>query len=84
MKQGQWLVGHSTHKAIRMRAVPGLLLQLCVWVPLLPVISRARIIILQGRRQKHAKTVSPSLCAGSSEEEMSGVSDIKRETRFLD
>lgn len=48
MSQGRWLVGHLAHEALRMRAVPGILLQLRVWVALLPIISRTRIVVLCG------------------------------------
>lgn len=75
------LAGHLTHEALRMGTVPGILLQPCVWVTFLPIISRAWIIVLQGG-DRHTKAVSPTLCAGSSEEGMPGVSDLKESKVF--
>lgn len=46
--QGVRLVGHPAHEALGVGAVPGLLLQLCVGVALLSIISRAWIVVLWG------------------------------------
>lgn len=58
---GGWLVGHPAHEALGVRPVPGLLLQLRVQVALLATISRAWIVVLQGR-EGH-KGLQPSPCA---------------------
>lgn len=50
MIQGGQLVGHPAHEALRMRPVPGTLLQLRVRVALLPIISRTWIVVLYGVR----------------------------------
>lgn len=48
MRPGVQLVAHPAHEALGMRPVPGILLQLGVWVTLLPIISRAWIVVLWG------------------------------------
>lgn len=49
MSQGERLVGHPAHEALGMRPVPGALLQFCVWIAPLPIISRTWIVVLCGK-----------------------------------
>ena len=44
MSQEEWPAGHPAHEDLR--TVLGFLLQLCVWVTLHPIISRAWIVVL--------------------------------------
>lgn len=62
MSQGGRFVCHPAHEALGMRPVPGTVLQLRVWVALLPIISRAWIVVL-GARGRDIKAVSPMPCA---------------------
>lgn len=48
MSQRERLVGHPAHESLGMRPVPGALLQLCVWIAFLAIISRTWIVVLCG------------------------------------
>lgn len=69
MAQGLRLVGHPAHEALGVRPVPGLLLQLCVWVALLSIISRAWIVVLWGKGETGRPSV-PLFVLSTPEEAM--------------
>lgn len=61
LSHGGYPVGHPARVGLRVRAAAGLLLQLCVWVTLHPIISGAWIVVLSGGRE--GQKGHPSLCS---------------------
>lgn len=78
MSHGGRLVGHPTHEALGARAAAGFLLQLCVWVALHPIISRAWVVVLWGEGGTERSSIL-LLIWGVSEEEkpVTGEQDVQ-------